>query len=500
MGGIRTPIEIESNLSWERLYLKTFTASPVNEEEGKNWKYQIPRTVIRCQGFTFLVGVKSNSALSHWRLGCTVQYASYSSPDSLGIFNSDVITLTRIEDRKICLLNSYTLCIWPDLNASLTCLIIEFPHWLQDATIEIFWYNGEYTGDFFSKLRESLMEIFGDKAYVDSMLGQYINSKVLESIAGHSANPDAHPQYLQKYEAANQYLRISDLDVAIADSDALKIALDAYLLKAEANAAFVKQETFNQERTFVDQAIQEAKDIAAADLAAHLEATNPHGITPEAIGAIEESFRGHLHDERYALINHSHQSSSPEANFKINSLQLNNPLPISSGGTGASTALQARINLGINYQNLGVTVDDLAKTVFKTDDYGNPQHYFEFSGHLHDDRYALTTVNVLTPPQLNSGWLNYGGAYTYGLISWNNFYLFQGLVVKTTNANNIICTLPLSQRPRIQKVFITWGWFQKSYMQFRIDITSSGIVTIVYPTITGVTGWISLDPLMWIAN
>jgi len=341
MGGLITPNEIESNLSSNRLYQNYFTAYNVPKTSDKRWQFKIPRKIIGCRGFVFLVGCSINSAPNHWRLGCTVQYASYSSPDSTVILDPDAINLIRVEERKQCILNSYTLCIWPDLNAQQTCLIIDFPHWLMDATIEIFWYNGEYETNFFSKLRESLTGIFGDAAYLDNNLGEYINSRVQISLADHVVNENAHNQYLKSDEASQIYLKLSKLDAAIADSNALSIALDPYLLKSQANLTFVPKETFEQERTFTDEAVQEAKDIAAADLASHVAASNPHNISPEAIGALEEGFRSHTHDEKYAAIEHSHDEINPQGNLQVNSLTLSQPLGILGGGTGASTAAAA---------------------------------------------------------------------------------------------------------------------------------------------------------------
>jgi len=346
MGGIKTPIEIESNLSWNRLVRQSFQAIPVPESWNAQWRFQIPPVSYSANGFVYLIGVGSDSAPATWRLGCSVRLASGAVPDSTGEFSSAAGLPLRIDDRRPCTLGSYTLLTWPDMNLTDPHLIIEFPHWLQDATIEIFWYDGETTDDFFSKLRESLVEIFGDTAYVDNNLGEYINSRVQISLADHVVNENAHNQYLKSDDASQIYLKLSDFDVAIADSNALSIALDPYLLKSQANLTFVPKETFEQERTFTDEAVQEAKDIAAADLASHVAASNPHNISPEAIGALEEGFRLHNHDEEYAAIDHSHSAIEPTANLQANSLTLNQPLGLLGGGTGATTPAGALVNLG----------------------------------------------------------------------------------------------------------------------------------------------------------
>lgn len=345
MGGIKTPIQIESNLSWNRLVRQSFKAIPVPESWNAQWKFQIPPVSYPANGFVYLVGVGSDSAPPTWRLGCSVRLASGAVPDSTGEFASAGGLPLRIDDRRSCTLGSYTLLTWPDMNLTDPHLIIEFPHWLQDATIEIFWYDGVYSADFFTKVRESLFEIFGDTVLAGDILGDYLEASINAAMLSHSQQEHAHPNYLKIYDAGQIYLEKSQFDISILRSDTLKTVLDAYLLKTEA-AAFVPVETFNQERTFVDAAIQEAKDIADARLAAHRAATNPHNITPQAIGALEEGFRTHDHDEKYAAIDHSHEAIAPTANLQANSLTLNQPLGILGGGTGATTTADALANLG----------------------------------------------------------------------------------------------------------------------------------------------------------
>ena len=410
MGGIKTPIEIESNLSWNRLVRQSFQAIPVPESWDAQWKFQIPPVSYPANGFIYLIGVGSESAPPTWRLGCSVRLASGAVPDSTGEFSSAAGLPLRIDDRRPCTLGSYTLLTWPDMNLVDPHLIVEFPHWLQDATIEIFWYDGKTTGDFFSKLRESLVEIFGDTAYLDENLGQYMAAKTREVIQGHEGSEDPHIRYLQKYEAAQQYLRIADLDEAIADSDALRIALNNYILKSEA-AAFVSVETFNQERTFVDASIEEIKAIAAADLAAHEGASNPHGITPGMIGAvtqqeIDAALASHLaaidpHPQYLtqdrgdifyapkvatenaiashltainphgitpdaigaAAASHSHIGTQITGNIFGSAWNITGIAAISNGGTGASNASRALINLGaaaINHLHNIAQISDVA--------------------------------------------------------------------------------------------------------------------------------------------
>ena len=474
MAGIKTPIEIESNLSWNRLVRQSFQAIPVPESWNAQWKFQIPPVSYPANGFIYLVGVGSDSAPPTWRLGCSVRLASGAVPDSTGEFASAGGLPLRVDDRRPCTLGSYTLLMWPDMNLADPHLIIEFPHWLQDATIEIFWYDGETTGDFFSKLRESLVEIFEDTAYLNENLGQYVAAKTREAIQGHEASENPHSRYLEKYEASQQYLRISDLDVAIADSDALRIALNNYILKSEA-AAFVSVESFNQERTFVDASIEDAKAIAAADLAAHLGATNPHDITPEMIGALEEGFRTHDHDEKYAAIDHSHEAIAPTANLQANSLTLNQPLAIIGGGTGATTIADVRANLEITPDNIGAA----AVT------------------HSHAE-YLIQWQQI----NLLSGWEHYGkswGPCRMALI--NNVVYFCGLIggfgTGATPTGLDLFTIPGNYRPTINTILTcscNLSGIAGNHELLPIQVLPNGLVSIhfVSPTLFNQMHWINI--------
>ena len=497
MGGIITPNEIESNLSSNRLYHNYFNASTVPKNSDKRWQFKIPRKIIGCRGFVFLVGCSINSAPNHWRLGCTVQYASYSSPDSTKILDPDAINLIRVEERKQCILNSYTLCIWPDLNAQQTCLIIDFTHWLMDATIEIFWYNVEYETNFFSKLRESLTGIFGDAAYLDNNLGEYINSRVQISLADHVVNENAHNQYLKSDDASQIYLKLSDFDVAIADSNALSIALDPYLLKSQANLTFVPKETFEQERTFTDEAVQEAKDIAAADLASHVAASNPHNISPEAIRALEEGFRSHNHEERYAAIEHSHDEINPQGNLQVNSLTLSQPLGILGGGTGASTAAAA------SHTHTGAQISGNIP--------GNAANITGIAAIANGGTGASTVSAARTNLQVamssisytfNTGWSNHSSSWYLQINKFSSLIVITGLVTRTSGTNNTILVLPSSCRPSSNIMSMCWGYYDYTYYPCRVDFYPNGNVALIYATgtIPSLITWIQINATFVTAN
>lgn len=502
MGGIKTPIEIESNLSWNRLVRQSFQAIPVPESWNAQWKFQIPPVSYPANGFIYLVGVGSDSAPPTWRLGCSVRLASGAVPDSTGEFASAGGLPLRVDDRRPCTLGSYTLLMWPDMNLADPHLIVEFPHWLQDATIEIFWYDGETTGDFFSKLRESLVEIFEDTAYLNENLGQYVAAKTTEAIQGHEASENPHSRYLEKYEASQQYLRINDLDEAIADSDALQVALNSYILKSEANAAFVFAETFNQERLFVDAAIEEAKAIASADLAAHLGATNPHNITPQAIGALEEGFRLHKHDEEYAAIDHSHPAIEPTANLQANSLTLSQPLAIIGGGTEATTAAGARANLGAASALHSHSAFDITSGALPISQGGTGRNTAD------NAREALgaaaknhTHKEFPIVPEFYSGWSQYGAPYPASYTKIDKLIVLCGLVTRSSGTETRIMKLSTTMFPSERKLFCCWGAFNNVHTAIRIDIHTDGVVYVIHPSLSNVTvTWISLDGIAFCIN
>ena len=215
MSGLQFPTEILGSLSWNRLIRESYTAQPVSNPLAAKREVQIPPVALTGNGFIYLVGCDSQSALPTWRLGCSVRLSSNGNPDSGGLFTNPNGFPIRIDDRRPCTLGSYTLLTWPNMEIEQPWLILEFPFWLDDIEIEIFWYDGGVSGDFFRAVKEAVVELYEDVNFA-SEIHKSIESRLMQRIANHEHQGNPHQQYLSKFEAQSTYATKDDVTIAIA--------------------------------------------------------------------------------------------------------------------------------------------------------------------------------------------------------------------------------------------------------------------------------------------
>jgi hypothetical protein len=131
---------------------------------------------------------------------------------------------------------------------------------------------------------------------------------------------------------------------------------------------------------------------------------------------------------------------------------------------------------------------------------GLPAAEFEQKGHIHS-QYALSThthplQNISWGiPTLGSGWAEYSSTYSFRTAEYEKIFALKGLLKRTTTSGNLICTLPVNRRPNSTLVFMTWIYYNATYYPARVDINSSGQVSLIYPTPTVAIGWLNLNGL-----
>ena len=214
MAGLQFPTDVLGGLSWNRLIRETYVAQPVPNPLSAKREVLIPPVAIPGKGFIYLVGCDSESASPNWRLGCSVRLSSDGSPDSGGLFTDPNGLPIRIDDRQTCTLGSYTLLTWPNMNIERPWLVIEFPFWLDDVELEIFWYDGDVSHDFSKSIRESVVELYLDPVFLDEINGS-VKEWLSEQIVKHKEEDDPHTQYLSKSQAQSTYTTHGDIHRAI---------------------------------------------------------------------------------------------------------------------------------------------------------------------------------------------------------------------------------------------------------------------------------------------
>ena len=239
---------------------------------------QIPPVPIQGNGFVYLVGCDSESARPSWRLGCSVRLSSDGRPDSGGLFTDPNGFPIRIDDRRPCTLGSYTLLTWPNLEIEQPWLILEFPFWLDDIEVEIFWYDGAITQDFFEQVRESVTELYNDPDFA-TQTGEASETRIIELINDHKQEADPHQQYLLESEASLVYATQANINSAISSHVAQSNP-------HQITAAMIGAATADDFDSLAQDAIAQSGVYTDDAIASHLNDDNPHQITPEAIGAV----------------------------------------------------------------------------------------------------------------------------------------------------------------------------------------------------------------------
>ena len=85
------------------------------------------------------------------------------------------------------------------MNIEQPWLILEFPFWLDDIEIEIFWYDGAVRY-FFNQVRAAVVEPYNDPDNSDH-ISRITEARILELIYEHQQRANAHQQYLSRLSA-----------------------------------------------------------------------------------------------------------------------------------------------------------------------------------------------------------------------------------------------------------------------------------------------------------
>lgn len=261
MAGLQFPTEVINNLSWNRLIKETYTAVEVPDSYGDITKTQILPVPIQGNGYIYLIGCDVPNAPPSWRLGCSVRLAESGNPDSTGIFTDPNGFPVRIEDRKICTIGAYSLHIWPNLELPNPWLILHFPHWIDEITVEIFWYDGATTVSFFEQVRDAVLELYQDPDFVPSLNMASVEN-VEDLLATHLGDANPHSQYLLASDAVTLYEPIGSAQSAIASH--VTDQVNPHQISPEMIGAATPS------------------DVQSA-INAHLAEVNPHEITVEDI-------------------------------------------------------------------------------------------------------------------------------------------------------------------------------------------------------------------------
>lgn len=99
-------------------------------------------------------------------------------------------------------------------------------------------------------------------------------------------------------------------------------------------------------------------------------------------------------------------------------------------------------------------------------------------------------------PTLESNWSNYGGDYVESgyMKDTMGFVHIRGLI-DCDGAGDDIFTLPEGYRPASKLIFVALYYDDGTYRPGRIDITSAGVVSAIFPTSPAAADWVSLEGL-----
>lgn len=147
------PFEFEDRLNWDLLG-REYRQGRYPYYTAKDF-YPIPAFVFECNSRIVMVGCKSQSAESHWKLGCWAQQRLKLSPSSQSRFSS----IVQCKERHFCRLNFLTKIEFPEYNSYPYLLILEIPKWIPDILIEAWYYSGPELPREIEAINESLARI-----------------------------------------------------------------------------------------------------------------------------------------------------------------------------------------------------------------------------------------------------------------------------------------------------------------------------------------------------
>ena len=99
-------------------------------------------------------------------------------------------------------------------------------------------------------------------------------------------------------------------------------------------------------------------------------------------------------------------------------------------------------------------------------------------------------------PTLESNWSNYGGDYVESgyMKDTMGFVHIRGMI-DCDGAGDDIFTLPAGYRPASKLIFVVLYYDNGTYRPGRVDITSAGVVSAIFPTSPAAADWVSLEGL-----
>ena len=99
-------------------------------------------------------------------------------------------------------------------------------------------------------------------------------------------------------------------------------------------------------------------------------------------------------------------------------------------------------------------------------------------------------------PTLESNWSNYGGDYVESgyMKDTMGFVHIRGMI-DCVGAGDDIFTLPAGYRPASKLIFVVLYYDNGTYRPGRVDITSAGVVSAIFPSAPAAADWVSLEGL-----
>lgn len=195
----------------------------------------------------------------------------------------------------------------------------------------------------------------------------------------------------------------------------------------------------------------------------------------------------------YNLNNHTHTIS-----------QVSGTLPISQGGTGRTTA-QSAINLlagGVTNNRFlrgnGTNIV-LSQVSLNTNDVSGILPIINGGTNANNISSARINLQVNSSDiaiTFNTGWRHHSSpVWILRVSKFSNWINISGVVSRISGTNNVILTLPTNCRPIENQMLNCIIFFNNIYYQCRVDIQTSGNITLSWAsaTIPSVIGWLQIN-------